>query len=240
MTIGLGAKPGEYTKVTQETEVRIPWLTYVLTSVVFMIIVAGLWLAAWLIWLQRGLDEVSAWQWMAESWSPWFSRRWPLVLLSFVPCWIGLSAWAYLYRLILEQITKTLPQYTPWNSDNGIWTPFVRQRWEDVEPEEMESGLADVNITLPDKRRRKQRKLPDFAVDRKDRAFYRAVAGGSAEFSQRGATRFGVSRSRFNKHMRDALLARGMADWKDDKHHNLGVELLDDALRTLELLGRGS
>ncbi len=103
----------------------------------------------------------------------------------------------------------------------------------------MEQDVIDVNVNAESSGgRRRQRTLIDFPVDRKARTFYRAVANETASFSQREAARFWIGRGKFNQ-MRDALLERGLADWKDGDHENLGVNLSHAAMRTFEVLGRG-
>ena len=145
---------------------------------------------------------------------------------------------ATIYRYIVETIVKQLPPYLPYDPANGRWRPFVRQPIEEECDKEPKPETMNLNLWDKVRGRKQRRTLPGFLVSQKARSFYRAVAGRAASCSEREAKRFDISVPEFRKHIRDPLLARKMATWKDEKHHNLGVNLTADALRTMELLGR--
>lgn len=67
------------------------------------------------------------------------------------------------------------------------------------------------------------------------REFYRAVHRGES-FSLRTASKYGVGRDTFNDKIRDGFVDRGLAEWKNDRHHNLGVNLLAEGELLIEHL----
>ena len=243
MPIPIIAKgPSEYSRVGTETEIKIPRSTYIHLCVLLMGVDTGIWAIGALLWLRVRIKAVGFARWWSGEWARWFSVAWIWYAISLILCWIGPSALAYAYSLVLELVAKTRPLYENMSPDDGIWNPFGRRRDGNEPEQEMEASAQTVDLNLwdkgPDKKQPRMRKLPDFLVSAQARMFYRAVASGSASFSQREARRYGISRREFNRNVRDALLTRGMATLKDDKHPNLGVDLSGDALRTLELLGR--
>ena len=239
MTMGpMIGRPGEYTKVSKETEVTIPWKTYVLTSVVLMIVGGGLWLIGWLLWFQARLKSVSFGRWLGREWGDWMARRWPWIVISLILCWIGPSAIAYLYRLFTEQIVKQMPQYTPYPSELGRWRPFVRPPAVEYEAEAVDvREEVDVNLTMqPKGRKRPQiKRIEGMPTDRRSKEFYRAVTKHLAPFSESGAGNYHISQRGFRK-IRDALMARGLADWKDATRHKSGVDLNDGAFGLMSAL----
>ena len=239
MTMGpMIGRPGEYTKVSKETEVTIPWKTYVLTSVVLMIVGGGLWLIGWLLWFQARLKSVSFGRWLGREWGDWMVRRWPWIVISLILCWIGPSAIAYLYRLFTEQIVKQMPQYTPYPSELGRWRPFVRPPAVEYEAEAVDvREEVDVNLTMqPKGRKRPQiKRIEGMPTDRRSKEFYRAVTKHLAQFSESSAGNYHISQRGFRK-IRDALMARGLADWKDATRHRSGVDLNDGAFGLMSAL----
>jgi hypothetical protein len=235
----VASKPGEYTRVGLETEVKVPWLTYVFNSLVLMIVDTGLWCIGCLIWFRVNAERMSFWYWLTRRWAKWFTLNWPWYAVTLILCWIGPSALAYLYRLVIEQLAKSTPTYDNLDPTLGVWNPLGHRPYEMEEDEpDMDKEVVDVNVGAIGQRGRKRiRTLVDFPVDRRARSFYRAVAAGGTKFSQRGATRFLIGRAKFDS-IRDALLDRRLAEWKDERHTNLGVDLSPDALRTFEVLGR--
>jgi len=234
--------PREATRVGAETEVKIPRQTWLMMSLVLMLVDVGLWSIGCLVWARARAKSVGYWRWLNYEWSPWFALEWPWFAVTIILCWIGPSAASYLYRLAIELLARTTPLYDNMSPDDGIWNPLGRRRYEEEPEEEMEKTAETVDLNLWDQpkdgKRRRRRTLPDFLVSTQARSFYRAVANGGAEFSEREARRYGIKRREFRQNIRDALLDRRMADWKDEQHKNLGVSLSPDALRTLELLGR--
>jgi hypothetical protein len=231
----------EFTRVGIETEVRIPWQTYVLTACTLMIVDGCLWSIGWLIWFRARLKAVSFGRWASHEWGRWAGYNWPWVLITLILCWM-LAAVPYLYRLLTEQVIKQGPQYTPYPAELGRWRPFRPQPLP-YEPEEMEKSAETVDVNLWDriaKGRKRRRTMPDFLVSAQARQFYRAVTADPAvaTFSERSAAHFDISRHDFRKHIRDALVERKLATWKNERHPNLGVNLTDDAKRTMEILGR--
>jgi len=234
----------EFTNVSMVTEVKIPFRTWLLCALVSAVDVLAVVCA--LILFSRQL-----WNWRhppriyGASWWPSTARAlwvwWPSVLILMLA---GVVAWSVplLYRFLVETIVKQTPQYTPYPSEYGRWRPFVRGApAQDDEYEAEAKPVETVDVNLWDKitahKRPRRRTLPDFLITEQARMYYRAVAAGKA-FSEREAQRYGIGQSEFRKHVRDALLRRGLATWKNEQHKNLGVDLSEDAMKTLELLGR--
>lgn len=213
----------EFTKVDKETEVAIPWQTYVIMSGVLCIVDAGYWLTGWLLWYKGRLASISFWWWLRREWWDWMLRGWPWVAITVIGCWIGPSAVLYLYRLAIEQVVKQTPQYTPFDSAEGMWHPLRRreEEWieDELEPAQPPSRTVQVEFTNG-----KQIQRPIFPDTNEARAFYRAVHRGES-FSGRTAERFGVSRDVFNERIRDLFLELGWAEWVDRRHPRQGVRL---------------
>ena len=123
----------ETTGVSKETEVGIPWKTYVLDSLRANIFVLGSWVIGWAVWACYATESRSFWWWVTRRWGPWIARWWYLILISFVFCWIGTSNWAYGYRLKIEQIIKNPPLYDNADPGGGAWHPFVNWRRRRIE-----------------------------------------------------------------------------------------------------------
>jgi len=129
---GYGVRPGEYTKVGIESEVTIPWLTYVMKGVLGTISIVGLFIGGWLTWLLIYLNSsrhATAWSWVSRSWWPWTSKWWPLPIILIVLWWATEPAWEAIFRFTLEQIYKTLPptyQSVDLNEE-GPW-PFGKRK----------------------------------------------------------------------------------------------------------------
>ena len=104
----------------------------------------------------------------------------------------------------------------------------------------MELEMVNVNVTTDGPHNRPQvKRLIRFPSGRQAKQFYRAVAAGTASFSDRGAAKFSITQNVFRHHIRDGLVERGLATWKNDRHRNLGVDITPDGMRLLEQLGRG-
>jgi hypothetical protein len=63
--------------------------------------------------------------------------------------------------------------------------------------------------------------------------FYNAVKNGEP-FAERTASIAGISRSKWQKTIRDVFIARGWACWVDESEHRQGVELLDEGWVAIE------
>jgi len=223
---------GETTIVSLETEVKIPWQTYKKLLVLGPISIWSLWAVAWIVWMGTQLDRVSVWRWMTSYWWPWMLRWWWIpTAMCFL--WIGTApTWATVYRYLVETIVKEGPPYMPYSPDNGRWRPFRHPLDEPDEPEMAAPQVETVNIDLttqPPGRKRPQISRVRGLMTGPDAArFYVAVSQGKT-FSERNAKKYGnISRDVFNEHIRDPLLHRGLAVWKNERRHNLGVNLTTD------------
>jgi hypothetical protein len=70
------------------------------------------------------------------------------------------------------------------------------------------------------------------------RDFYRALSKGRP-FTISEAQRWHVGRKTFEKKIRDVFLARDWAVWKNEEHHDQGLELTDDGKEHVEALVLG-
>ena len=234
--------PGEYTKVNLETEVKIPWETYKKLLVLGPVSIWCFWIAGWLVWMRVGWAEVGLWRWASREWWPWFAGggvTWPVLMC--VLWWGSAPTWATIYRFFVETIVKQTPQYTAYPAENGRWRPFARQQQEvEYEAEtEAPAEAIDVNLTTraPGRKRPQIRTLPKFPMGRHEKSFYAAVGRG-APFTEREASRHWVSQNVFKHHIREALQARQLAPWKNERFHNQGVNLSDEGRALLDTLGR--
>ena len=238
----MGRMPGEYTKVGLETEVKIPWETYKKLLLLGPVSIWCLvWIPGWLIWLRVAMQSMSAWRWMTREWWPWASGGgiiWP-VLMCFM-WWGSAPTWATIYRFWIETVYKRTPEYMPWNPDNGPWSPWAHRQIGDESPpsEQVESETVDVNLITKQPGKRTQNKiLPKFPNGQRERAFYRAVGAQMTAFSEGGAAKHKVSQRQFRK-IRDALIARKCADWKNKRRHKDGVDLFDSGRGLLKARGQ--
>ena len=182
--------------------------------------------------------QVSLWRWASRSWSPWMGRWWWLPLALCLVWWGSAPTWATIYRFLIETVVKQTPQYTPYPSELGRWRPFVRPpATEEYEAETKETETVDVNLTTQAKGRKRPqiRVIEGMPTDRRSKEFYRAVVNHLAPFSESGAGGYHVSQRGFRK-IRDALMARGLADWKDTTRHKSGVDLNDGAFGLMSAL----
>ncbi len=243
MPVPVVAKPGEYTRVGLDTEVKIPWLTYVFMGIVLSICNVGAWAIGFLLWFRARSSVSTFWRWLRYDWGEWFATEWVWFVITLILCWIGPSAWAYLYRLLVEQLAKNTPTYDNLDPREGIWRPWRSLPYEDEPEEEMEKDAETVDLNLWDilqgrGSRKRMRKAPSLLVSVQARSYYRALAAGIAPFSERGAKKYGVRPGQFRKNIRDALLFKGLAHWKDEENRKQGLVLSDAALVTLEHLGK--
>jgi hypothetical protein len=242
----LATRPGEYTRVGLETEVKIPALTYVFKSLVFMVVNTGLWGIAWLLVGRIAKRPGIFWRWFTRHGWRWYS-------IALILCWIGPSAAAYLYRLFVEQLAKNTPSYDNLDPREGPWLigRFVRRLLglddydydEDDEPP-MELEAVDVNVTTTGEGGKPETKtIPRMPLSRDAKQFYRAVAKGGAHFTESDANeRFDIPKSVFREYIRGdvgagGLIGRGLAEWKN-KSRTQGVTVLDAGMRFLDQLGR--
>lgn len=100
-------RPGEYTKVTSETEIGIPVMTYIVMAISGCITVIGSHLYGNLRvmskWLQEGYTYK---EWFTESYGPHMATRWPLLLAWCIWWFFALPLGLLFFRLTIEQIFK--------------------------------------------------------------------------------------------------------------------------------------
>jgi len=116
----------EFTKVSAETEVKIPWQTFVRDCFVSSILILIAWVIGWLLWFSNAPSYFRFGRWLDRVWSAWFydKRGWVWVVITLLLGVVG-AAVAYLYRLKVEQVIKNPPQYTQWPAEKGAWHPWV-------------------------------------------------------------------------------------------------------------------
>jgi hypothetical protein len=147
---------------------------------------------------------------------------------------------------LVLKLAKNTPSYDNLDPREGIWNPLGRPVYdEDDEPPEMEAETVDVRLwdILKDRGGRKRmREIPALLNSEQAKAFYRSVTANppTKPFSQRGAQECGISRHRFNRYIFGALKARGLADWKDERHPRQGIDLTDEGIALLALRGNHS
>ena len=232
----------EFTKVGMETEVKIPfrtWLVCILVSVVDVVsVVAILILISRQFYNWRHPPRIYGQSWGASVWRSLVI--WSPSIGIFALGGVLLWSLPLLYRFLVETVAKHPPQYTPYPSENGLWNP-LGDRIPDEDGEEYEAEAkpqtVDLNVWDMIKGKKKMRQAPDLMVDTRARQFYRALANGAAAFSERGAKRYGIKPGEFRKYIREPLRHKGLATWKDERRHNLGVNLSDNALVSLGHLG---
>ena len=241
MTMGPIIRTGpEFTKVGMETEVKIPfrtWLACIFVSAVDVLSVVGILI----------LSSLQVWNWQhpprvhGSGWWPPVARAlviwWPSAVILMLA---GVVAWSVplLYRFLAETVVKQFPQYTQYPAELGRWRPFVRPPAVEYEAEAVDvREEVDVNLTMqPKGRKRPQiKRIEGMPTDRRSKEFYRAVTKHLAPFSESGAGNYHISQRGFRK-IRDALMARGLADWKDATRHKSGVDLNDGAFGLMSAL----
>jgi len=124
----MGARPGEYTKTSIETEVTIPWKTYLLIGVIGNLSILLLIVMAWCLWLTIALNNGAGFgSWAGRRWWPWLSHWWPMILFVLAGWWAIIASVPTLYRFIVEQVFKSLPPtYQAADLEQGAW-PFRKK-----------------------------------------------------------------------------------------------------------------
>lgn len=113
----------------------------------------------------------------------------------------------------------------------GLWIPGVIGKNEPEEPLPDRTVRVEMHGNGASGRGHQERYA--FLNDSDEaRQFYAAVKRGES-FALRTARKYGLSRSSFES-LREAFRDRGWADWKDDGHHEQGLELFDEGNRVIE------
>ena len=136
MTMGPIIRTGpEFTKVGMETEVKIPfrtWLVCIFVSAVDVLSVVSILV----------LSSLQVWNWQhpprvhGSGWWPPVARAlviwWPSAVILML---VGVIAWSVplLYRFLAETVVKQFPQYTQYPAERGRWRPFKPQRYDEEE-----------------------------------------------------------------------------------------------------------
>lgn len=101
---------GEFTKVSPETEIKIPKRTYLIQCLYGSIGIIGWFVVAWLIWILIWIQTRPFRLWFGVF-SKWMSKNWPwMMILSIV--------WCITFPLILLQIRLSFEQIFK------SWKPF--------------------------------------------------------------------------------------------------------------------
>jgi hypothetical protein len=125
---------GEFTDVSMETEVRIPWQTWKALLILGPVSIWALWFAGSTLWLGYSLlNDVKVWAWLSQKWWPWMGRWWWCPLFFCFLWWATAPTWNTIYRFMVETFTKSQPMYDNWNPANGAWHPFVNWRRRRIE-----------------------------------------------------------------------------------------------------------
>ena len=139
----------------------------------------------------------------------------------------------------LATLTKMARDIEPsYCTDTDMATlTIVGDLLNEAEDEAKETETVDVNLTTQAKGRKRPqiRVIEGMPTDRRSKEFYRAVVNNVYPFSESGAGNCRVSQRGFRK-IRDALMARGLADWKDAARHKSGVDLNDGAFGLMSAL----
>lgn len=235
-------KGPEFTNVSDETERKIPfrtWLTCIFVSSVDVLALAGiLVLGSRQVWNWKNPPRVYGYGWWSST-SRTLEIWWPTIGIAML---VSVILWSIplQYRYLIETVAKNPPLFAPLDPREGLWTPWRRQyRWdeEDEEEPEMEATAETANVTLWDrlKGRLRMRNL-DLLTGQEARTFYRAVTADPplASFSERGAVDCGINPATFRREIRGPLFAQGLACWKNEKRHNLGIDISDEGMQLLE------
>ena len=101
----------------------------------------------------------------------------------------------------------------------------------------MEAEAETASVTLWDRLRgRLAMRQMNLLTGEKARTFYKAVTVKPplSTFSERGAADCDISPTDFRKHIRNPMFSRGLARWKNEKRHNLGIDISDEGMQLLE------
>jgi len=116
----------------------------------------------------------------------------------------------------------------------GLWLPHFLGGPKEPPPvaERVVQVVAErvVQVEITTENGKKYATLPDTDEARN---FYRAVKRGEP-FSERTASKYGVTRSVFNGVIREVFLNREWACWKDERHPKQGLDLLPEGWETIE------
>ena len=135
------ARGPEFTNVSDETERKIPfrtWLTCAAVSMVDVLSLVGiLVLVSRQFWNWKHPPRIYGHSWGAGVWrglSIW-SPSIGIVILFFVMLW----SVPLLYRFLVETVAKHPPQYTPYPSELGLWNPLGHGLEDDGEEYEADA-----------------------------------------------------------------------------------------------------
>ena len=132
---GIISRPGEYTRTSEETEVKIPWQTFIRLGIVGNLSILSIILAIWCVRLHVYLrDNRSVWRWLEHEWWPVFRVWWPINLALLVLWWGVVASAPTVFRFGMEQLLKNAPpHYLPHNPENGAWWPWHNWRRRRIE-----------------------------------------------------------------------------------------------------------
>jgi len=113
------------------------------------VVMLDLWGIVYMLWVYSRTATIQyVPRWM-RGWMPlWLVRGWPLIVVTLLLVQ-AIAAGIYFYRLLVEQVTKQGPQYSPLDPKEGRWKPFkghlkeketeqvFEDEWE-AEPEQKE------------------------------------------------------------------------------------------------------
>lgn len=104
----------------------------------------------------------------------------------------------------------------------GLWMPRLFGQAEENEPEPEEPVVrAEHRDDSNGKAKERYARLP---IGERARAFYQAIHAGQP-FTLETARKVRLGRRTYEHRIRDVFLARGWLKWKDDQHHDQGLEL---------------
>lgn len=118
---------GESTVVSSETEVEIPFKTFVLLGLIsnfaWICTIVFFWFVA--LGVDLNIHHKSVSYWWRYRFVPMVSTKWPFYMAGFPFLWVTVACAITLYRFFIEQWLKSLPDYLPWDSSRGPFMPFA-------------------------------------------------------------------------------------------------------------------
>jgi hypothetical protein len=210
------AQPGarETTHVGAGSEVRIPFLIFVLSSVVADVMTLAAYVILAMPWIKFG-----GWRSFRTFWAEW----WPGLVVPLMAWWILFGYILLHYRYIPEQRNRNWPPLYAVADVREVGFLDVdsgNKPLLDAQPETViERRVVEAHYTSEDGRQKRFGEIPDAPGLP---AFATATANGQS-FSVRTAARFHIGRPAFEE-IRAVYLERGWAMWKNSVKRQ-GLEL---------------
>lgn len=189
-------------------------------------VIFGVLIASAVAWIGIRFDD---WHLFATAWT-----RLRYLLIPYLWPVIGamiLLAWVMVQQELYPNLEWTLKPLSLEELREIGLMGLLAPRWFS-QPSEAPVPERHVEIEFQTDKGRKFATLPDTPEARE---FYRAIKRGET-FALRTARKYGVSRLVFNSQIRDVFVERGWAEWKDDRHPQQGIDLLESGWQVIEHL----